>query len=143
MSKTKSNQITKKLFNLLIIGFLFVGIFINFSSIVLAANSVFCADGKCGLGVGIQETKKNLAGSGISTEDSAIKLIAGWTNFLLPFAGVLAILSIIVGGFMYITAFGNEEQTGKAKKIIMWSAFGLILIFSAYAIVNTLIKVGG
>ncbi len=71
---------------------------------------------------------------------NAIGMITGWTNFALPFIGALAIAAIVYAGFLYITSAGNNEQTEKAKKIIIWVVIGIIVIFSAYAIVNTLLS---
>ncbi|MBU1089241.1 hypothetical protein KKF38_00390 [Patescibacteria group bacterium] len=71
---------------------------------------------------------------------SAIGMVTGWTNFMLPFVGAIAIAALVYAGFLYLTAAGNEEQTGKAKKIIIWVVIGIIIIFFAYAIVNTLLE---
>jgi len=43
---------------------------------------------------------------------------------------------ILYGGFKWMTAGGNEEQVGEAKKIIISGVIGLIIILSAYAIAN-------
>ncbi|MFH1375499.1 MAG: MMCAP2_0565 family pilin-like conjugal transfer protein [Patescibacteria group bacterium] len=67
-------------------------------------------------------------------------MITGWTNFLLPFVGAIAIAAIVYAGFLYLTAAGNQEQTEKAKKIIIWVVIGIIVIVSAYAIVNTVLS---
>ncbi|MDD3066297.1 MAG: pilin [Candidatus Gracilibacteria bacterium] len=92
-----------------------------------------------GAAQGLTVFKNNYKGN---TYSNAIGMIAGWTNFVLPFVSVLAITALIYAGFLYITAFGNEEQTGKAKKIILWVVVGIVLIISAYAIVNTLVSEG-
>ncbi|MCK5472315.1 hypothetical protein KAI54_03970 [Candidatus Gracilibacteria bacterium] len=86
---------------------------------------------------GLVTFKKNYEGNKYG---SAIGMITGWTNFMLPFVGALAIAALVYAGFLYLTAAGNEEQTGKAKKIIIWVVIGIIVIFSAYAIVNTLLE---
>lgn len=98
------------------------------------------ADGRIfngpGAVVGLNAFKKSYAGN---TYGSAIGMITGWTNFLLPFVGTIAISAIVYAGFLYLTAASNEEQSGKAKKIIIWVVIGIVIIFSAYAIVNTLL----
>lgn len=71
---------------------------------------------------------------------SAIGIVTGWTNFALPFVSVLAIAALIYAGFLYITGLGNDEQIQKAKKIIIWVVIGIVLIFSAYAIVKTVMS---
>ena len=74
-----------------------------------------------------------------NTYSSAVGMLAGWTNFVLPFVSLLAIAAIIYAGFLYITALGNDEQVGKAKDIILWVVVGIVVILSAYAIVNTVL----
>lgn len=86
---------------------------------------------------GLRTFRQNYKGNSYG---SAIGIITGWTNFVLPFVGVIAIAALVYAGFLYITAAGNEEQTKKAKNIIMWVVIGIIIIFSAYAIVNTLLS---
>jgi hypothetical protein len=65
--------------------------------------------------------------------------IAGATNLVAAIAGPFALLSLVAGGLMYVLAGGEEEKIGKAKKIIMWSAIGLIIIYGAFAIVSTFV----
>ena len=48
--------------------------------------------------------------------------------------GIVAVCLILYGGFKWMTAGGNEEQVGEAKKIIISGVIGLIIIMSAYAI---------
>lgn len=66
-----------------------------------------------------------------TTVQTAIGQIIG---LALSFVGVIFLLMMIVGGFMWMTAGGNEDQTGKAKKILTSAIIGLVLIFAAYAI---------
>jgi hypothetical protein len=42
----------------------------------------------------------------------------------------------VYGGLMWMTAAGNSEKTGKALKIITWSSLGIVVIFSAYVLVQ-------
>lgn len=65
--------------------------------------------------------------------------IAGMTNVVAAIAGPFALLSLVIGGVMYVFAGGDEEKTGKAKKIILWSLAGLVLIYGAFAIVSTFV----
>ena len=80
---------------------------------------------------------------GVSKAPSLFLLIMGWVSFFLPYAGLLAFVGIVYAGFLYLTGFASEENIDKAKKILMWSVIGLIVIFMAYAIVNTFIDPTG
>lgn len=53
--------------------------------------------------------------------------------------GALALGFFVYGGFMYMTAAGNQERIGQAKRNMVWAALGLVVIFAAYAIVNFII----
>lgn len=53
---------------------------------------------------------------------------------VLSLLGVVFIILIIYGGFLWMTDQGNEEQVTKAKTIIRNSIIGLIIVVSAYAI---------
>lgn len=67
-------------------------------------------------------------------------LIINITNFISGFMTTVAAVMYIYGGYIYVTAFGNEEATGKAKKIIIGATVGLLLAMAAFAIVNTTVK---
>ena len=60
--------------------------------------------------------------------------IMGVVNVFLGFLGVIAIVIILYGGFVWLTSAGNEEKVGQAKKIITAGIVGLIIIFISYAI---------
>jgi amino acid transporter len=61
-------------------------------------------------------------------------------NVLLGFLGIIAIIIILWGGFRWMTAGGNEEKVGEAKKIITAGIIGLIIIFVSYAIAAFVIE---
>ena len=55
---------------------------------------------------------------------------------LLGLAGSLTIIMMTYAGILWMTAGGKEQTVTKAKKIMLWTVIGLILIFSSYTIVN-------
>lgn len=65
----------------------------------------------------------------------------GIINYALVAAGLVAVIYIIISGFMYVTSGGNEEATKKASKGLLNAVIGLIVIFAAYAIVVTIQQV--
>lgn len=69
-----------------------------------------------------------------------IEEIVGITNFVVTWAAPFAVLALIVGAVMYLTAFGEEEKSTKAKKIIYNSVLALLIIYGAFAIVSTFIS---
>jgi len=41
---------------------------------------------------------------------------------------------VIYGGFLWMTARGNEQQVTKAKDLIISAVIGLVIVLAAYAI---------
>jgi hypothetical protein len=63
-----------------------------------------------------------------------IQMITGIT-------GSIALLMFVWGGFLWTTSAGNDEKVKKAKQIFTQSVLGLALIFGAYAILTTILRV--
>lgn len=56
-------------------------------------------------------------------------------NLALGLMALVAVVMIIIGGFTWLTAGGNEEKVDKAKKIISAAVIGLIIVLLAWAVV--------
>ncbi len=99
-----------------------------------ARASVYCSNpSQCGL-----KLDPKLEGiQGIETSGTLTDAIVAWTNYALGFVGVIAVAFIVYGGFLNITAGGDEDQASRGRKIIVQAVVGIIIILSAYAIVNT------
>ncbi len=68
-------------------------------------------------------------------ETTSPEMVAGRIiSTLLTFLGIVFFLLIIYGGFMWMTAAGNEEQVEKAKKIIIRATIGLLVVLMALTI---------
>lgn len=52
--------------------------------------------------------------------------IRGIVGFMNAFIAVVAVLVIVIRGFMVLTSAGEEEALGKAKKHILYAALGLV-----------------
>ena len=52
-------------------------------------------------------------------------------NVLLGFLGIIAVIVILLGGFKWMTAGGNEDKVGEAKKLIGAGVVGLVIILAA------------
>ena len=57
------------------------------------------------------------------------------TNWILGFISIIATLVIIWGVVQYLTAGGNDEQVGAAKKTISYGIIGIVIAGLAYAMV--------
>lgn len=69
-----------------------------------------------------------------------IQTIGQLINVLLGFLGVIAVIGIVWGGFMTMTAAGDEEKSGKGKKVLAAGVIGLLIILSAFAIASYVIN---
>jgi len=57
----------------------------------------------------------------------------------LGFTGVIALLMFVWGGFLFLTSRGNMEQVKSGKNTLIWATIGLVVIFTAYTVVNALV----
>lgn len=62
------------------------------------------------------------------------EIIANIINVILGFLGLIAVILILIGGFKWMTAGGNEDQVAEAKKWIYSGVVGLLIILASYAI---------
>lgn len=73
----------------------------------------------------------------VCTAGSAISWI---TNMALGFAGVIAVVFIIVGGYMYLTSAGNDEAAEKGRKVLTNAIIGLIIIILSATIIRIVVN---
>jgi hypothetical protein len=83
-------------------------------------------------GLDATAAKTGYTGSKISTS------LLSWPGLLisiaLGFIGVIFLALTVYGGIMWMTAEGQEEKVEKAKKIVVQSVTGLVIVFAAYAV---------
>lgn len=68
---------------------------------------------------------------------SVFRLIINWA---LAISFLAAVVYLIVGGFMYITASGNTEAAGKGKTAVMNALIGLVIISLSFVIVQVVYR---
>lgn len=57
-------------------------------------------------------------------------------NFLLGITGVLALIMLVIGGFMYLTSAGDEERIDSGKKIFKSALIGVIIVLASMVLVR-------
>ena len=86
------------------------------------------------------------AASGLGTQDLRVTIM-NIVRYALGFLGVVAIVIILYGGYVWMTAAGNAEKIETAKRILINAVIGLVIIFSAFMItsfiINQLIRATG
>ncbi|MFC1616340.1 PKD domain-containing protein [Patescibacteria group bacterium] len=81
--------------------------------------------------------------SALTTSSDLKEFIMRIVNFVLGFLGLIAVIVVIYGGILYVTAAGEEEKATKGKKAIQYAATGLIIVMGSFAFVNTIILGAG
>lgn len=72
------------------------------------------------------------------------RVIIGYIiNAILGIVGSLALIVFIYGGLIWLTSQGNEQRVEQGKKLIVWAALGLVVIFTSYALVMFVLKAVG
>lgn len=114
------------------------------SSIVLADDSLTPGDNTNG-------TNGNASGNGESPtlDPDKIKapelgggdpanwaiIIKKFISWLLVAAGVIAVISLIFAGYIYMTSSGDPEKAKIGKNAVVGAVIGLVITFIAYAII--------
>jgi len=68
------------------------------------------------------------------------EIAAAVVNIALGFLGIVAVIIIILGGFKWMTAGGNEDKVAEARKLIFAGIIGLIIIMAAWGIAKFVIE---
>jgi hypothetical protein len=73
--------------------------------------------------------------AGISLQQLAGRIV----NYMLGIAGAIGLLMFVYGGVVWMTAAGNQEKITEAKKTVVWSVMGLVMLFGSYVVVKFII----
>ena len=79
-------------------------------------------------------------GLSCSPSADAENIITTVINWVLGIAALIAVLMLIVGGILYVTAAGNSDRAKQARQTILYAVIGLIVIVLAYFIVAFVIN---
>ncbi|MDD4994945.1 MAG: IPT/TIG domain-containing protein [Patescibacteria group bacterium] len=74
-------------------------------------------------------------------------IVARIINIALGLLGIIALIFVLYGGFLWMTAGGDEEKVGNAKKVLTNAVIGLAIILTSFAIsqfvLNSLLRATG
>jgi len=91
-------------------------------------------------GPGVQVPSEELIPKGISRKKNLSDLIVFYTNATLPYVSVISVFVFVAAGIYYILSFASDDLHTKAKTMMLYVVIGIIIIFSAYTLVNTLLR---
>jgi hypothetical protein len=72
--------------------------------------------------------------------DAFIGTVNRIINWIISMAGVIFTISLIYGGFLYITSGGDSGKKSKANGILWNTLIGFVIILASWLIVYTVIK---
>lgn len=76
-------------------------------------------------------------------EDEFIIIVDKLIDFIFTIAVVVTPLMIGVGAFLFAMAGGNAEQINRAKKIILWTIIGFVVVLLARGIIEIVRNIFG
>ena len=109
----------------------------SFQGLILRAQ-VFDGGGLLG---GLGRAKSELGGSGIRLDSNILIVIVRVLNAALTFLAVAAVVAFTVSGFMFILGFGSDTAIQRAKKIMTWSAVGILVTLLSYILTAFIIGI--
>ena len=83
------------------------------------------------------EDVKKLAGCTESSNKNknVVDIIQSGVNVVISLVGILAVFSIIYGGFTYMTAQSDAAKIKRGKDMVLYAVVALVVAFLAYGIV--------
>ena len=61
-------------------------------------------------------------------------------NTLMLFLGIIAVAIVLLGGFKWMTAMGNEDKVSEAKKLMGAGVIGLVIVLAAWGIATFILQ---
>ena len=62
-------------------------------------------------------------------------------NIVFMFAGIVALIFVVYGGFKYVISGGDPQKVAAAKDTIVYAVIGLIVALSSFIIIRLVIGV--
>lgn len=67
-------------------------------------------------------------------------VIGSIIGYALSFIGVIFMVLVLYGGYMWMTSYGNTQKVDKAKELIIGAVIGLVIVVAAYTITNFVVS---
>jgi len=74
---------------------------------------------------------------------SILVVISNIFRFLLQISGTVAVILLILAGFVYILNLGKEKQINKARTFFKYAMFGFIVAMVSFLIIYSIYRVSG
>jgi hypothetical protein len=97
-----------------------------------------CVSGVCKKDIG-QKSVEGLFGREVTDVRDTIRR---FLNIGLGFLGVVVVIFVIYGGFLWLTAGGSDDRVTKGKHTLVWASIGAVIIAIAWSISSYVFKIG-
>ncbi len=87
--------------------------------------------------VGCPETPSAI----VNTNSEILSIILKSADAVVSIAAAASVAVLIYGGIIYAMSTGSEEKLKKAKNVIFWSIFGLVVALLAKYIVSAILVI--
>lgn len=109
----------------------FISLFLIVFAGVMFLTSVVSAQG---IKNAFTELQKTAGPAGVTTNASLADVIGTVINVALSLVGLIFLLLMVYGGYLWLTSRGDDTMIEKSKEIIKAAIIGLVIVMSAYAI---------
>ncbi len=69
-----------------------------------------------------------------SITDASNATIGNIMNVVYLVAGIVAVLVIVIAGFIFVTARGDQSNIARAKNAVLYAVIGLVVVMMAFVI---------
>lgn len=98
----------------------------GFAAQAQAADYILDLDDKCEI-------------SGQCTPCDVVQVIVNIADMIVGYSALAALVMIIFGGAIMLTAWGNENRLAMGKKAVVAAVVGMFIIFVSWTVVNIII----
>lgn len=80
-----------------------------------------------------------LLGGRIDPQAALIDRVVAIVSIFLGFLAIIFIILVLYGGYLWMTAAGNEQRVEEARNVLKRAIVGIIIVLGAAVITNTVI----
>lgn len=78
-----------------------------------------------------------------NSESNVVLFATRLSKFLISIITVIALIGLLIAGYQYVSAMGEEEKVTKAKKRAIGSLLALLLAILSFSAINIIVKTVG
>jgi len=88
-------------------------------------------------------TAQNIEFANPLDDDTFWCMIDGIIDFVFNVSIPLGVIMYIIAGYFFVTCLGQAEKIDRAKKIVLWTTIGLLIVFLAKGFILLILEFVG